>query len=474
MTLHLYDTASRTTREFTPLVPGTVSMYLCGATVQSNPHVGHLRSGIVFDVLSRWLRASGYRVTLCRNVTDIDDKILAKAELEDRPWWAVAQHYERAFTAAYDALGCTPPTIEPRATGHVPQMITLMQRLIDAGHAYAVDGDVYFDVRSFADYGALSGQRPADMQPAGDSEHTSRKRDPRDFALWKGSKPGEPCWPTPWGDGRPGWHLECSAMAGAYLGTAFDIHGGGLDLMFPHHENEIAQSRAVGDGFAQYWLHNAWVTQSGEKMSKSLGNTMIVDEVLKRIRAIELRWYLVAAHYRSNIEFSDEALQESGAAFRRIENFVQRAHERLRDPEAIAVLPPQAFIDAMDDDLGIPAAIAVLHEHVTEGNRLLAQGAKADRVALTNTFAAVRRMLDVLGCDPLSEPWVSRNAGGNERLHAAVDVLVRGALAERQAARAEKDFARADGIRMQLSDAGIAIEDTPEGPRWSLADTDGE
>ena len=265
MTLHLYDTATRATREFVPLVPGTVSMYLCGATVQSNPHVGHVRSGIVFDVLTRWLQESGYRVTLCRNVTDIDDKILARGVEEGRPWWAVAQYYERAFTAAYEALGCIPPTIEPRATGHVPQMITLMQRLIDAGHAYAVDGDVYFDVRSFAEYGALSGQRPDDMQPAADSDHLSRKKDPRDFALWKGSKPGEPSWPTPWGDGRPGWHLECSAMATMYLGPQFDIHGGGLDLMFPHHENEIAQSRAAGDGFAQLWLHNAWVTQAGEK-----------------------------------------------------------------------------------------------------------------------------------------------------------------------------------------------------------------
>ena len=308
MALHLYDTATRSTRAFVPLVPGEVSMYLCGATVQGRPHVGHLRAGLVFDVLTRWLRASGLRVTLCRNVTDIDDKILARAIEEGRPWWAVAAHYERAFTDAYTALGVLPPTIEPRATGHVTQMVQLMQRLIERGHAYAVDGDVYFDVRSFADYGALSGQRPDDMEPAADSEFTSRKHDPRDFALWKGSKPGEPSWPTPWGDGRPGWHLECSAMATAYLGSTFDIHGGGLDLRFPHHENELAQSRAAGDGFAQYWLHNAWVTQAGEKMSKSLGNTMVVDEVLQRVRGIELRWYLVSAHYRSNIEFSDDAL----------------------------------------------------------------------------------------------------------------------------------------------------------------------
>lgn len=461
MTLHLYDTATRTTRVFTPLVPGEVSMYLCGATVQSNPHVGHVRSGIVFDVLTRWLHESGYKVTLCRNVTDIDDKILVRGIEEGRPWWAVAQHYERVFTAAYNALGCLPPTIEPRATGHVPQMITLMHRLIDAGYAYAVDGDVYFDVRSFRDYGSLSGQRLDDMQPAGDSEHGSRKKDQRDFALWKGSKPGEPSWRTPWGDGRPGWHLECSAMASAYLGPAFDIHGGGLDLMFPHHENEIAQSRAAGDGFAQYWLHNAWVTQAGEKMSKSLGNTMVVHEVLKRVRPIELRWYLVAAHYRSNIEFSDDALRESGAAFGRIENFVLRASEKTASRVADRV--PAAFAAAMDDDLGVPAALAVVHERVTDGNRLLS-GGSTDELAVV--LADVRKMLAVLGCDPLSEQWA---AGSADDLHDVVDALVQSALADRQTARANKDFAAADAIRDRLLAAGIAIEDTADGPRWSLA-----
>lgn len=470
MALHLYDTAARSTRAFVPLIPGEVSMYMCGATVQGNPHVGHLRAGVVFDVLTRWLRASGYRVTLCRNVTDIDDKILTRAVEEGRPWWAVAAHYERRFTEAYDALGVMPPTVEPRATGHVTQMVDLMQRLIDGGHAYAVDGDVYFDVRSYAEYGSLSGQRPDDMEPAADSEFGSRKRDPRDFALWKGSKPGEPSWPTPWGDGRPGWHLECSAMATAYLGPAFDIHGGGLDLRFPHHENEIAQSRAVGDDFAQYWLHNAWVTQAGEKMSKSLGNTMVVEEVLKQVRGIELRWYLVASHYRSNIEFSEEALQESGAAFRRLENFVVRASERVGAGE-VALSLPDAFLKAMDDDLGTPAAVAVLHEHVTEGNTLLAKGSKADADEVRRVLAVVRGMLGVLGCDPLAEPWASRAAGG-DAYRDAVDALVRSALAQRQQARADKDFATADAIRTQLADAGIAIEDTPEGPRWSLAGED--
>ena len=468
MALHLYDTARRGAREFVPLIPGEVSMYVCGATVQGLPHVGHLRAGVVFDVLSRWLMESGFKVTLVRNVTDIDDKILARALEEGRPWWAVAAHYERAFSAAYDALGVMPPTIEPRATGHVTQMVELMQRLIDAGHAYAVDGDVYFDVRSFADYGALSGQRPDNIEPAADSDFASRKRDPRDFALWKGSKPGEPSWPTPWGAGRPGWHLECSAMATNYLGAAFDIHGGGLDLQFPHHENEIAQSHAVGDGFAQYWLHNAWVTQAGEKMSKSLGNTMVVQEVLKRIRGIELRWYLVSAHYRSNIEFSDDALQESGAAFRRIENFVVRAAERVGEVDPRATPMCADFAMAMDDDLGAPAAVAAIHELVTEGNTLLAHGSKVDGAALHGVLASVRRCLGVLGVDPLSEPWATRHSGGEE-YRETVDALVQSELQERQQARAAKDFARADAIRNKLARAGVAIEDTAEGPRWALA-----
>ena len=468
MALHLYDTATRAPREFTPLVPGEVSMYLCGATVQNYPHVGHLRSGIVFDVLTRWLTESGYRVTLVRNVTDIDDKILARGIEEGRPWWAVAQHYERAFGAAYDALGCIPPTIEPRATGHVTQMITLMQRLIDSGHAYAVEGDVYFDVRSFPDYGALSGQRPDDMQPAGDSDHASRKKDPRDFALWKRAKPGEPSWPTPWGDGRPGWHLECSAMASMYLGPAFDIHGGGLDLQFPHHENEIAQSRAAGDGFAQLWLHNAWVTQSGEKMSKSLGNTMIVHEVLQRVRPIELRWYLVNAHYRSNIEFSDDALRESAAAFGRIENFVVRATGAVGDVDPTSMPLCADFVTAMDDDLGIPAAVATIHGLVTEGNALLGKGAAANAAALRAVLASVRRCLGILGVDPMAEPWASRNAA-NEDLHHVVDALVGSVLSDRQAARANKDFASADAIRDRLLAAGIAIEDGADGSRWTLA-----
>jgi cysteinyl-tRNA synthetase len=327
MTLRIHDTATRSVREFVPYVPGRAGLYLCGATVQAPPHIGHIRSGVSFDVIVRWLKVSGLDVTFCRNVTDIDDKILRAADSQGSEWWAVAERNQRAFSRAYDALGNLPPDVEPRATGHVPEMITLMRRLIDSGHAYAAGGNVFFDVSSFDHYGALSGQRLEHMRAADDIEGESFKRDPRDFALWKGRKPGEPAWDTPWGEGRPGWHLECSAMATKYLGATFDIHGGGLDLIFPHHENELAQSVAAGDGFARYWMHNGLVRLGGEKMSKSLGNSLLVDAMVARVRAVELRYYLVQAHYRSDIEYSAEALAEAGAAYRRIEGFVTRALE---------------------------------------------------------------------------------------------------------------------------------------------------
>jgi len=279
-------------------------MYLCGPTVQSVPHIGHLRSAVCFDILIRWLEASGYQVTYCRNVTDIDDKILRVADAEGTPWWAVAERNHRAFAKSYDALGCRPPDVEPRATGHIPEMIALIRRLIDSDHAYPAGGDVYFDVHTAADYGSLSGQRLADMQPVEDSDPHSDKRDPRDFALWKGAKPGEPSWETPWGPGRPGWHLECSAMSTKYLGPVFDLHGGGFDLLFPHHENERAQSVSVGDPFARYWLHNGLVRMAEQKMSKSVGNVLLVTDVLSKVRPQELRYYLGQAHYRSMLEYS--------------------------------------------------------------------------------------------------------------------------------------------------------------------------
>ncbi|MEZ5115963.1 MAG: cysteine--tRNA ligase [Candidatus Nanopelagicales bacterium] len=464
MSLRLYDTATRAVRDFVPLRPGEVSVYVCGATVQAAPHIGHIRSGVSFDVLRRWLEAQGTRVLFIRNVTDIDDKILDTAVHEDRPWWAVAAHYERAFAEAYEVLGCLPPTAEPRATGHVPEMVELMQRLIDRGHAYPSDGDVYFDVRSWPEYGALSGQRIDDMQAAADSDHADRKRDPHDFALWKSARPGEPAWPTPWGAGRPGWHLECSAMATKYLGASFDIHGGGLDLVFPHHENEIAQSNAAGDPFARYWLHNAWVTTAGEKMSKSLGNSLLVTEIVKRVRPVELRYYLVAAHYRSMIEFSFEALEESAAGYRRIEAFLRRAAAGpVEGPLADAV--PAAFAEAMDDDVSVPRALAVLHDAVRHGNAALDRG---DDEEVAATARAVGAMASVLGVNPTDAPWAGSADGGAERLRVVVDALVGTVLQQRADARARKDFAAADALRDGLTAAGVQVEDTPAGPRWSL------
>lgn len=464
MSLRLHDTASRDVRDFVPIEDGRVGMYVCGATVQGPPHVGHIRSGVAFDIVRRWLIARGFDVTYIRNVTDIDDKILANGEREGVPYWVVAMRNERAFTWAYDTLGCLPPTYEPRATGHIPEMVQLMQRLIDAGFGYAAGGDVYFDVRAYPEYGALSGQRIDDMLDAGDAE-TRAKHDPRDFAMWKGAKEGEPAWDTPWGPGRPGWHIECSAMAHKYLGANFDIHGGGLDLVFPHHENEIAQSKCAGDDFANYWLHNAWVTTAGEKMSKSLGNSLLVSEVVQRVRPVELRYYLAGAHYRSMLEFSDEMVNDAGQGFRRIEGFITRAMEALKvgsidvDPSART----QAFDAAMDDDINTPQALAAIHGTVRDGNAALAAGdLDATRTAVTSVVA----MLDVLGLNPAQ--WQS--AGSDERLTDAVDGLVKVALDQRQAARERKDYAAADGIRDQLTAMGIAIEDTPEGPRWSLAD----
>lgn len=466
MAFQLYDTASRQIKPLVPVQPGRVSIYHCGLTVQGPPHIGHIRKEVVFDVLRRWLERSDYAVTIVANVTDIDDKILAKGVEQERPWFAVAYENERALHAAYEVLGCVPPTYEPRATGVVPEMIEMMQTLIERGHAYAAEdgsGDVYFDVRSWPSYGELSNQKIDDMQAAEDAPPEG-KRDARDFALWKGHKEGDPesaSWPTPWGRGRPGWHLECSAMASKFLGEEFDIHGGGLDLRFPHHENELAQSRAAGQQFARLWMHNAMLNLAGSKMSKSVGNTLLVSEVVKRVRPIDLRYYLAASHYRSIVEFSEESLAEAATAFQRIEGFVRRAAEIVGTGDLDDV--PEAFAAAMDDDLSVPAALAVLQATIGEGNKLLAEGNTAE---LAGVLASVRSMLDVLGLDPLSPTW---DRGGDDAAYAQViDSLVGGLLEQRQEARASKDFATADRVRDQLTAAGIEIEDTPQGARWSV------
>jgi cysteinyl-tRNA synthetase len=468
VTFRLYDSATREVRDFVPLEEGRAGIYVCGLTVQSEPHVGHVRSAVNFDVLRRWLTHSGYDVTFIRNVTDIDDKILAKAAEQGRPWFNLAYEMHARLTEALAAINVLPPTYEPGATGHVPEMLELIDTLVARGHAYAAEdgsGDVYFDVRSWPAYGELTGQRVDDMVSAGDADPRG-KRDPRDFALWKGwkkdSEPESAAWPSPHGPGRPGWHIECSAMARKYLGPAFDIHGGGVDLRFPHHENEQAQSRAAGQPFASYWLHNAWITTANEKMSKSLGNALLVPKVLERVRGIELRFYMVSAHYRSNVEFSFEALDEAAVGFRRIETFLDAAGGAAADADADdrPGEVPAAFAAALDDDLGTPAAVAVLFDTVREGNR-------ADDPA--PYAASVRAMLGVLGLDPADPAWGS-GTGGDAALVAAVDALVAGLLEQRAEARAAKDFARADVIRDQIKAAGIEVEDTPTGPKWSLRD----
>ena len=458
-TLRIYDTATRSQRDFEPIRPGHASIYLCGATPQAQPHIGHLRSGVAFDILRRWLLAQGYDVALVRNVTDIDDKILTKAAENNRPWWEWVSTYEREFTKAYNTLGVLPPSVEPRATGFVTQMVDYMQRLIDAGFAYPAEGSVYFDVSAWtkaegSDYGSLSGNKVEEMEQ-GEGEE-SAKRGAQDFALWKAAKPGEPSWPTPWGDGRPGWHLECSAMSTYYLGSNFDIHCGGLDLQFPHHENEIAQSHAAGDKFANYWMHNHWVTMSGEKMSKSLGNVLSIPNMLELVRPVELRYYLGSAHYRSVLEYSEAALTEAAAGYRRIEDFLGH-FDGLELGEWT-----QCFEDAMNDDIGVPKALAEIHTTVRAGNKALAAGDEAEARTLAGQ---VRAMAHVLGFDPLEWEDGAQASGAD----AALDALVQAELERRTQARADKDFATADAVRDRLAAAGITITDTPDGPTWSLA-----
>ena len=470
--MRFYDSASATIREFEPVVPGEARIYYCGATVQGEPHLGHIRSALVFDQLSRWMRYRGLKVTTVRNVTDIDDKILAKSadsmqpgfegEFPNEQWWALAYRFEKVFARAYAALGIDPPTYEPRATGHIPEMFALIQRLIDRGHAYpALDdsGDVYFDVRSWEKYGSLTNQSIDDMQDSADADPRG-KRDPRDFALWKGYKEGEPLtasWESSWGRGRPGWHLECSAMAGKYLGSRFDIHGGGLDLRFPHHENELAQSTAAGDDFANFWMHNGMVTYEGEKMSKSIGNTISPAQMLEMARPLVVRYYLGSAHYRSVLDYRPSSLQEAATAIERVESFLAATQDLLKPDREV----PEAFAEAMDDDMNIPRALAVLHEQTRAGNAALAAGEDASEAA-----NAVMAMAEVLGLAQL----MSFNAeGASDAEHEALDSLIQAVLAERADARAQKDWAKADAMRDLLFSAGVKVRDGAEGSSWSIA-----
>jgi cysteinyl-tRNA synthetase len=479
VSIRLYDTATQELRDFVPIIEGKAGIYVCGLTTQGAPHIGHVRFAVAFDILRRWLtRGHGYDVTLVRNVTDIDDKILAKSAEAGTPWWAWSYVNERATNDALDLLGVLRPTYEPRATGHVPEMTEIMSILIDKGHGYAAEdgsGDVYFDVRSYPAYGDLTHQRIDDMEAAADADPRG-KRDPRDFALWKGHKVGEPesaSWPTAYGPGRPGWHLECSAMARKYLGDTFDIHGGGVDLRFPHHENEQAQSRAAGFGFANYWLHNAWVTVQGEKMGKSLGNALLVSEITKVARPIAVRYYLSAAHYRSTIEYHEGSLREADAAVDRIDGFLRRAlhagyfeYGETAGEYAGGGELPDAFAAAMDDDLNVSGALAVIHETVRAGNTALDEGDDDEARRLGRQVVA---MTEVLGVNPIHPQWSSASGNGADDALDALDALVRDRIEARAGARAAREFAAADEIRDRLTAAGIIVEDTSSGARWSLA-----
>lgn len=466
MTVRLYDTRAQQLRDFVPLDPENITMYVCGPTVQSGPHIGHVRAALSFDLLRRWLTHRYGRVTFVRNVTDIDDKVLDNAT-ESEPWWALAYRMEQEFTAAYAGIGILPPTYEPRATASIPQMQEIIATLIERGHAYpAADasGDVYFDVRSWAEYGALTNQSVDAMEPAEDADPRG-KRNPQDFALWKGSKPGEPAdavWQSPWGAGRPGWHIECSAMSKRYLGPEFDIHGGGLDLRFPHHENELAQSTAAGDGFARYWVHNGLVTVDGQKMSKSLGNFTLAADVLAQHDPLVVRYALAAAHYRSSLDLSDSSWAEAEAALGRIRTFLERG-DRLapaRWAEHKEGLPT-AFWEAMNDDLGVPRALAAIHESIRSGNAKLDAG---EYEQARQDVSDVHDMTLVLGLNPTAREW-QRSDGASA---SALDALVQTMITQRAQARADKDWAAADRIRDAIAAAGITLEDTPAGTHWSI------
>lgn len=519
--LNLYDTASHQVSHFVPLKPGEVGIYVCGATVQSSPHIGHIRAAVAFDIVRRWFLKLGYKVTFVRNVTDIDDKILDKAAAAGQRWWARAYYYEREFTEAYNTLGVLPPTVEPRATGHMSDMIDLIQRILDNGHGYVVTdadgkptGNVYFDVASWPHYGELTHQKQTSevdeaaavadrMGPSVDATGADKynpvdpadaspdKHDPRDFALWKAPKSTDPedaRWSTPFGVGRPGWHIECSAMSHRYLGDGFDIHGGGLDLRFPHHENEMAQTRAAGFPSAARWMHSAWVTAKGEKMSKSLGTGLSVPSVLAEHSAWVVRYALGSVQYRSMLEWSDQALVEAQAAYDRVSNFIERAGVALGDlkpnRDEITAVPaddlPADFVAAMNDDVNVSGATAAIFTAIRSGNTLLSQLAdRADsetaKAEVREALLAVRAMLDTLGLDPLAEPWVSAGVAGGAAdgtaespEHAALEALIAEQLNARAEARKAKDFAKADQIRDALTEAGIAIEDGPQGSTWSL------
>lgn len=468
MQLSLYDSKRQEKISFKSIVDGEVGIYVCGPTVQSAPHAGHLRSALVYDVMSNWMTALGYRVTLVRNVTDIDDKILENAKQQSIDWQILAKTEEAKFSSAYAQIAIAPATIEPHATEHIEGMLRIIASLIERGHAYqATDGsaNVYFATGSWSAYGELTNQKLEDMD--GSDETAAGKRAPHDFALWKAAKPGEPetaAWQSPWGLGRPGWHIECSAMSTDALGENFDIHGGGLDLRFPHHENELAQSRAAGFEYANYWVHNGLVNSNGTKMSKSLGNFVSAEDLFAQDpRGLAIRYYLLTAQYRANLEYHDGIIDEAKANIERIENFLRRSIDAGvdvsagQDSAATLTLFGDKFAEAMNDDLNVPAGLAILHESIREGNAAIDA---RELVAAEHAATRVASILNVLNINPLASRWARKVEIDEVLVHKLID--------DRNAARARKDFAAADAIRDELTKMGVSIEDAAEKTNWSV------
>ena len=466
MSLRIFNTLSRTKEGFVPLTPGQVRLYVCGVTVYDSAHIGHARSLATFDVIYRYLKFCGYDVKFVRNFTDVDDKIINKAKEEKVSCEVITNRYIEEYYRDSEALWLLRPTEEPRATSHIPEIIALIERLQNKGLAYSIGGDVYYEVNRFKDYGKLSGKKIAELEAGARVEVDERKRSPLDFALWKSSKPGEPSWDSPWGPGRPGWHIECSAMSTKYLGQPFDIHGGGTDLMFPHHENEIAQSEAAFDRpFARYWIHNGLLTVNGEKMSKSLGNYFTVQEILEKQDAAALRQWFLGSHYRSPMDFSEEGLEEAGRAVDRIYETLDRVDHSLKGVTQAA--PDTALVEAfrqeMDDDFNTPRALALIFDEVRALNRLL-DDKKFEGVE--SRAAALRIMCDILGLlheayfDRKKERWLRRAKISRE--------AIENRIAERNEARKARNWEKADRIREQLQNQGIVIEDTPGGSLWKV------
>ncbi len=482
MGLKIYDTLTRRKQEFEPVQPGKVRMYVCGVTVYDMCHIGHARSIVLFDVIYRYLMSTGYEVTYVRNFTDVDDKIINRANELNEDWKSLAERFIKEFYVDMDGLGVLRPTHEPRATDHIAQIQSLVERLIAEGNAYEVDGDVMFAVESFRGYGKLSGKRIEDLISGARVEIDEKKRNPLDFALWKGAKPGEPYWPSPWGPGRPGWHIECSAMSMEYLGERFDIHGGGADLTFPHHENEIAQSEAAtGSQFAKYWIHNGFVNIRSEKMSKSLGNVLNIRDILKRVHPEALRLFLLSSHYRSPLDYNETSIREASAGLERLYTAMATLKELIRLggtgddlPEELVGIT-ERFSEAMDDDFNTPRSLAVLFDAARAINRIASPaGGSREAIPVPSKLAEINDELlglsrNVLGLlnEDAEEFFTSKRRSGAADLEISEDEILE-LIEQRAEARRQKRFADADQIRDDLSARGIVLEDGPKGTVWKV------